>query len=81
MNKEPLFGGVWTQADLDKLIEEKLSACSDYPGVCNLLATEAGKKRVYDRINEQIFHEGITNLDTCIANIETEIRFSVEDGS
>lgn len=65
----------FTESDLDKLIDEKLVNCVDYPNVCTLLHTGPGKEKVKARIKELIFQEGIEQVDTAIAQIETELSF------
>jgi hypothetical protein len=64
------------------LIEERLDTeeeCRDYPNVCELMRTKPGKERVFDRIKQIILDDGITNIDTAIANVETELIFSDEN--
>lgn len=62
-----------TEQDLNNLIDQKLLSCDNYPNVCRMLSTGEGKKRVKERIKELIFKDGITNIDTAIADVETEL--------
>ena len=71
----------YSESDLDALIEEKLDTeeeCSVYPNLCQFMQTEEGKKRIFTRVKEIVFNDGITNLDTAIASVETELIFSPE---
>lgn len=72
----------YTEADLDLLILEKLDTeeeCSVYPALCKFMQTEEGKKRVFTRIKEIILNDGITDLDTAIATVETELLFTTDN--
>jgi hypothetical protein len=72
----------YNERDLDRLIEEKLDTeeeCSVYPNLCQFMATEEGKHRVFERIKEIILNDGITDIDTAIANVETELIFTTEN--
>jgi hypothetical protein len=74
----------FTEADLDLLIFEKLDTeeeCSVYPNLCQFMQTEEGKSRVFTRIKEIILNDGITDIDTAIANVETELIFTTENDS
>ena len=65
-----------TEQDLEKLIEEKLNNCHNNPNVCSLGETEEGKKRLVNKIKQMIFEDGFTNIDACIAQIESEINLN-----
>lgn len=72
----------YTEKDLDLLIEEKLDTeeeCANYPNLCQFMRTEAGKERVFTRVKEIILKDGITNVDSAIASVETELIFSDEN--
>lgn len=71
----------YTETDLDLLIFEKLDTeeeCSVYPNLCQFMQTEEGKNRVFTRIKEIILNDGITDIDTAIATVETELIFTTE---
>ena len=69
-----------TEEDLTKLIEDHLQSesCKSYHNICNLVATEEGKKRVVQRVKDIINNDGITSIDGCLAQIETDLIFSNE---
>lgn len=66
-----------TATDLDNLISEKLQDCKGYSNVCSLLATPAGTDRVKARVKEIINTDGITSIDACLAQIESELIMDV----
>lgn len=63
------------EQDLELLIEEKLKDCKSYHNICELVATEVGKQRVVDRVKEILYSDGIDNIDTALAQIETDLMF------
>jgi hypothetical protein len=67
---------MYTEQDLSRLIDEKLVSCEDSPNVCQLMQTEEGRRRVKQRVQELIFNDGITDVDACIAQIESELLFT-----
>lgn len=65
-----------TEQDLEKLIEEKLQNCNGYSNVCSLIETDAGKTKIVDKIKSMIYTDGFTDIDACIAQIESELEFA-----
>ena len=65
------------EQDLNALIEEHLNNCKDYTDVCKLTATPTGRQRIVTRIKEMINADGITSIDACLAQIESELRMDV----
>ena len=63
------------EGDLDRLIEEKLNDCGKYSNLCNFIQTDAGRERAKRRIKEIIFNDGISDVDTAIGYVETELIF------
>lgn len=74
--------GHYTEADLENLVEEKLQSskeCAENPEVCKLIQTPIGKARVIERIKQIILLDGITDVESAIAQLETELIFSTEN--
>lgn len=66
-----------TDTDLDNLINEHLDNCDGYDEVCRLLQTPTGKQRVCARVKEIIKKDGITSIEACLAQIESDLRMDV----
>lgn len=66
-----------TPEDLDNLINEHLEKCQGYTNVCQLTATPTGKDRVRMRVKEIITKDGITSIEACLAQIESELIMDV----
>ena len=72
----------YTETDLERLIEEKLShhqECGNYPEVCKLIQSDIGRRRAISRIMQIILEDGITYVGSAIASLETELLFSNEN--
>ncbi len=65
----------FTEEDLNRLIEEKITQCHDLPQMCRFTETEEGRKRVLVRAKEIIFKDGITDVDAVFAKIEDELQW------
>lgn len=65
---------MYTERDLDELINEAIKDCSSLPYVCKFSSTESGFKRIFARIKQHIFERGIDDVDTALALVETELR-------
>lgn len=65
----------FNEADLNSLIDEKLNDCKKYSNLCNYVATSAGRQRAKERIREIIFNDGISDVDTAIGIVETQLIF------
>lgn len=66
-----------TEQDLNNLINEHLDTCTGYTQVCALTATPTGRQRVANRIKDIIKKDGITSIDACLAQIESELIMDV----
>jgi hypothetical protein len=66
-----------TEQDLNNLINEHLENCKGYSEVCRLTATPTGKQRVVSRIKQIIKQDGITSIEACLAQIESELIMDV----
>lgn len=63
----------YTEKDLEILIEESISECDSMPYLCTFVKTQAGRKRVIDRIKQHIFSRGIDDVETAMALVEMEL--------
>ena len=70
--KQPL-----NEQDLKNLIDEHLDDCEGYSEVCKLTATPTGKKRIVARIIEIITKDGISSINACLAQIESELIMDI----
>lgn len=67
----------YTEKDLDIVISKNIDElCPDYPTICELAKTKWGKEKIAKRIKQILFNDGITNVGTAIAKIETQLRFT-----
>jgi hypothetical protein len=64
---------MYSESDLDNLIKETILGAKDMPYVSQFALTEAGLKRIHYRIKQHILVRGITNLETAIGLVETEL--------
>jgi hypothetical protein len=64
---------MYSESDLDNLIKEAILGAKDMPYVSQFALTEAGFKRIQYRIKQHILVRGITDLDTAIGLVETEL--------
>jgi hypothetical protein len=65
-----------SENDLERLIDEKLQDCEGYENICDLMATQEGKRRIKVRVKQIIYDDGITSIEAALAQVETELRFS-----
>lgn len=63
------------ETDLELLIDQKLENCEDYHNICELTATEEGRRRVILRVKEILYNDGIDSIDAALAHIETDLMF------
>ena len=63
----------YTEKDLEILIDESIRECDSMPYLCQFVKTEAGRKKVMDRIKQHIFSRGIANVETAMALVEMEL--------
>jgi len=64
---------MYSESDLDKLINESIIGATDMPYISLFATTEAGKRKVHYRIKQHILVRGISNIDTAIGLVETEL--------
>lgn len=64
---------MFSETDLDKLIYESISEATDMPYVSQFALTEAGRDKMHFRIKQHILVRGISDMDTAIGLIETEL--------
>lgn len=64
---------MYSEQDLDNLIKESILGATDMPYISQFSKTEAGLKRIHFRIKQHILVRGITNIDTAIGLVETEL--------
>jgi hypothetical protein len=64
---------MYSESDLDKLIYESISEATDMPYVSQFALTEAGRDKMHFRIKQHILVRGISDMDTAIGLIETEL--------
>ena len=64
---------MYSESDLDNLINEAILGAKDMPYISQFSLTEAGLKRIHYRIKQHILVRGITNLETAIGLVETEL--------
>lgn len=65
-----------TEEELNLIIEDHLMNCGDYANICALKKTEAGHNRIVARIKELIFNDGVTDIESAIATVDSEISWS-----
>ena len=66
---------MFSESDLDKLIYESISEATDMPYVSQFSMTQAGRKKIHFRIKQHILVRGISNIDTAIGLVETELSY------
>lgn len=66
-----------TDKDLTDLISEHLDNCEGYQEVCKLKETDAGKQRLITRVKEMITQDGLTSIEACLAQIESELIMDI----
>lgn len=64
---------MYSESDLDKLIYESISEATDLPYVSQFALTEAGRDRIHFRIKQHILVRGISDIDTALSFVETEL--------
>lgn len=65
---------MYSEADLDALINESIRDCDTLPSVCKFASTKAGRDRIFTRVKEHILVRGIDNVDTALALVESELQ-------
>ena len=69
----------YNEADLDRLISEKISSCDGLPNVCKMLGTESGKARIHERVKDIILNDNIHDVDAALAQVESQLLFEIGD--
>ena len=64
---------MYSEQDLDNLIRETINGATGMPYVSQFSQTEAGFNRIHFRVKQHILVRGITNIDTAIGLVETEL--------
>jgi hypothetical protein len=64
---------MYSETDLDNLIKESILGAKDMPYISQFAQTEAGLNKIHYRIKQHILVRGISNLETAIGLVETEL--------
>ena len=64
---------MYNENDLDKLITESILEATDMPYISLFATTDAGMRKIHFRIKQHILVRGISNIDTAIGLVETEL--------
>lgn len=64
---------MYSESDLDNLIHESILKATDMPYISLYATTEAGRRKLHFRIKQHILVRGISNIDTAIGLVETEL--------
>ena len=64
---------MYNESDLDKLIIETILRATDMPYISQFSSTQAGIRKIQFRIKQHILVRGISNIDTAIGLVETEL--------
>jgi hypothetical protein len=64
---------MYSESDLDNLINESILGATDMPYISLFSKTQAGKRKIHFRVKQHILVRGISNIDTAIGLVETEL--------
>jgi hypothetical protein len=64
---------MYNENDLDNLIKESIKESTDMPYVSQFALTQAGLDKIHFRVKQHILVRGITDVDTAIGLVETEL--------
>jgi len=64
---------MYSESDLDKLITESILGATDMPYISLFATTDAGMRKIHFRIKQQILVRGISNIDTAIGLVDSEL--------
>ncbi len=64
---------MFNENDLDKLITESILEATDMPYISLFATTDAGMRKIHFRIKQHILVRGISDIDTAIGLVETEL--------
>lgn len=66
---------MYSESDLDRLITESILGATDMPYISLFATTDAGIRKIHFRIKQHILVRGISNIDTAIGLVETELSY------
>lgn len=64
---------MYNEKDLDNLIKESILEATDMPYISLFSTTQSGIEKIHFRIKQHILVRGITDIDTAIGLVETEL--------
>lgn len=64
---------MYSEKDLDNLITESILGATDMPYISLFATTDAGIRKIHFRIKQHILVRGISDIDTAIGLVETEL--------
>jgi hypothetical protein len=82
MNKLNLNKMGYTEADIDRMINEVLDEfkdCRDLPYVCSMIQTPFGRKRIFDYVKKMVLEQGMTNIDAILDLIQFTYDWPQQD--
>jgi len=65
---------MYSEQDLDNLIKESILGAKDMPYISLFATTDAGMRKIHYRIKQHILVRGISDIDTAIGLVETELE-------
>jgi hypothetical protein len=64
---------MYSESDLDKLITESILSAKDMPYISLYSTTDAGIRKIHFRIKQHILVRGISDIETAIGLVESEL--------
>jgi hypothetical protein len=64
---------MYSESDLDKLINESILGATDMPYISLFATTDAGIRKIHYRIKQHILVRGISDIDTAIGLVDSEL--------
>ena len=64
---------MYSESDLDKLINESILGATDMPYITLFATTDAGMRKIHYRIKQHILVRGISDIDTAIGLVDSEL--------
>jgi hypothetical protein len=65
---------MYSEQHLDNLITESILGATDMPYISLFATTDAGIRKIHFRIKQHILVRGISDIDTAIGLVETELE-------
>jgi hypothetical protein len=65
---------MYSEQDLDNLIKESILGAKDMPYISLFATTDAGMRKIHFRIKQHILVRGVSDIDTAIGLVETELE-------